>query len=84
MINTKHLLKVTLAWTSIVYAVCYTGVAVYPASRVMLMRYAMHTDFSLASNYFGIGYFISGLIIWNIIAILCVWLFAILFNKIKE
>jgi hypothetical protein len=27
MLNTKHLLKVTAAWTTIVYVVCFAGVA---------------------------------------------------------
>ncbi len=84
MINTKHLLKVASAWTSIVYVICFLGVAIYPASRVMLMRYAMHADFPLTSNYFGFGYFISGLIIWNVIALAGTWLFAFLFNTIKD
>ncbi|OGZ70739.1 MAG: hypothetical protein A3F47_00460 [Candidatus Staskawiczbacteria bacterium RIFCSPHIGHO2_12_FULL_38_11] len=84
MINIKHLLKVTSAWTSIIYVVCYAGVAMYSPIRVMTMRYAMHMDFTFTSGYFGLGYFISGLIIWNVIALLSVWLFAWLFNTIKD
>lgn len=83
MINTKHLLKVASVWTSIVYVVCYGGVAIYPPIRILMMRYALHADVTMTSNYFGIGYFIYGLIIWNIITILGAWLFALLFNKIK-
>jgi hypothetical protein len=84
MINTKHLLRATAAWTSIVYAICYAGVAIYPPIRGLFMRYSLHAEVSLSSNYLGFGYFISGLIIWNIVAALGVWLFAVLFNKIKE
>ena len=84
MINTNHLLKVTSAWTSIVYVVCYGGVAMYPPIRMMTMRYAIHADVNFVSGYFGLGYFISGLIIWNVIALLSVWLFAWLFNTIKQ
>ena len=84
MINTKHLIKVTSAWISIVYIVCYAGVAIYPPIRSFFMKYALHTDFSLKSDFFGIGYFIYGLIIWNIVAILAVWIFSKLFNIIKE
>jgi len=84
MINTKHLLKVTAAWTSIVYTICYLGVALYPDVRALTMRYAMHADTPFTSGYFGVGYFISGLIIWNIVALLSVWLFAYLFNTIKK
>lgn len=83
MIDIKHLLKTTSAWVSIIYAICFIGVAIYPPIRVMTMRYAMHADVALTSNYFGIGYFISGLVIWNVIALFGAWLFAVLFNKIK-
>ena len=84
MINSKHLIKVASAWVSIVYAICFIGVAIYPPSREMFMKFSLHTEVSLNSNFFSIGYFISGLIIWNIVAIISVWLFAILFNKIKK
>mgnify|MGYP001593040752 CR=1 FL=1 len=84
MINTKHLLKVASLWISAVYVVCYLGVALFPASRQWFMRYALHGDVSLTSGYFGFGYFISGLIIWNIVALLGVGLFAYLFNTIKK
>lgn len=84
MINIKHLLKVVSAWTSIVYTICFVGVAIYPPIRIMTMRYAMHEDVNYVSNYFGFGYFISGLIIWNVEAILGAWLFAWLFNTIKQ
>ena len=84
MININHLLKVTSAWISIAYVVCYAGVAMFPPIRMMTMRYAMHMDWSVTSGYFGLGYFISGLIIWNVVALLAVWLFAWLFNTIKQ
>ena len=84
MINIKHLLKVTSIWISIVYVICYAGVAIYPPIRQLFMRYSLHTDVSLASDFFGIGYFISGLIIWNIVTVTSVWLFVYLFNKIKQ
>lgn len=84
MINTNHLLKVALMWVSIVYTVCYAGVAIYPPLRQLFMRYALHADIALTSGYFGIGYFISGLIVWNVVAVAGVWLFASLYNTIKK
>lgn len=84
MINTKHLLKVASAWISIVYAICYAGVAIYPAIRDLFMKYSLHADVNFVSDFFSIGYFISGLIIWNVVAILGVWLFACLFNRIRK
>lgn len=84
MINLKHLIKVVSIWVSIVYVVCFVGVAIFPQSRELFMRFSLHADISFKSDFFNFGYFISGLIIWNIITILAVWLFAVLFNKIKK
>ncbi len=83
MIDTKHLIKVVSAWMSVVYAVCYAGVAIYPPVRDLFMKYSLHADVSFKSDFFGFGYFISGLVIWNIVAITGAWLFAFIFNKIK-
>ena len=83
MINTKHLIKVSSLWVSIAYIVCYFGVAVFPTSREMFVKYSLHANISFGSDFLSLGYFISGLIIWNIIAIAGAWLFAFLFNKIK-
>lgn len=84
MINIKHLLKVTSAWISVVYVVCYAGVAIYPPVRDLFMQYALHTKTTFVSDYFGLGYFISGLIIWNVVALLAAALFAYLFNTFKK
>ena len=48
------------------------------------MRYALHANTSFQSDYFGVSYFIGGLILWNIVAIFLAWLFAALFNGIKK
>lgn len=84
MINTKHLLKVSSAWISIVYAICYMGVAIYPPIRSLFMKYSLHADVTFKSGFFSFGYFIAGLIVWNIVAVVGVWLFAVLYNKIKQ
>jgi len=91
MINTKHLLKVTSVWISVVYAVCFTGVAMFTNIRPVFMRYALHMEVDMGRSIVTLGTFISGLImliigliIWNIIALLAVWLFAFLYNKIKQ
>lgn len=83
MIKTKHLLKVTALWISIVYIICYAGVALWPASRSLFMKYSLHAEVALRSDFFGWGYFFAGLVIWNVVALIGVWLFAALFNKIK-
>jgi hypothetical protein len=83
VINTKHLLKVTALWISFVYIVCFGGVALVPGIRPWFMRYALHMNGSLGENAITFTTFISGLVVWNVIALFGVWLFAFLHNKIK-
>lgn len=84
MINTKHLSKVAAAWISIVYVVCYVGVAFFPGIRPGFMRYSLHMGIDMGRNILTPVTFLSGLVIWNIIAFLGAWLFAALFNGIKK
>lgn len=85
MIHIKHLLKVVSLWISIVYVVCFAGVAIIPGVRTWFMMYALHVEnFDMGQNILTFGTFLSGLVLWNIIAVLAVWLFALLFNLIKR
>ena len=84
MININRLLKVSAAWISVVYAVCYAGVALIPGIREGFMKYALHTAVDTGTDVLTFGTFVSGLIIWNIVAALAVWLFAALYNSIKQ
>lgn len=84
MINTNRLLKAAAAWISIVYAVCFFGVALFPGIRPGFMRYALHTRMELGENVMTLGTFVSGLIIWNVITLLAVWLFAAFYNHTKN
>ena len=84
MINTNHLLKVGAAWISIVYAICFAGVALVPGVRPGFMRWGLHTMMNTGTDILTLGTFVSGLIIWNIIAFVAMWLFATLYNNIKQ
>lgn len=85
MINTKHLLKVSAAWISIVYAICFAGVAVIPGIRPGFMIYGLHMgNFPMGQNVLTFGTFLSGLVIWNMVTLLSVGLFAWLYNTIKK
>ena len=53
MINIKHLLQVAAAWISIVYIVCFAGVALFPTSRELFMRYALHSNIALGQSDIG-------------------------------
>lgn len=81
--NITHLLKVAVAWTSIVWTICYLGVALVPGIREGFMLYALHVNMTLGENVMTLTTFISGLIIWNIVALLAVWLFAYLYNTVR-
>lgn len=81
MRNTKHLLKVTVYWTSIVYTVCYLGVLLFPGIRPAFMLFGLHTALDIGEDVMTVTTYVSGLVIWNIVAILSVWLFAYLYNR---
>lgn len=82
MINTQHALKVAAAWVSIVYLVCFGLVAFFPQARELFARYALHTDVDIGNVITPLT-FVTGLILWNIVAVLAVALFAALFNALK-
>jgi len=85
MINTQRLLKVSAAWMSVVYVVCFGGVAFFPGIREAFMNYALHaTNVGLGENVMTLMTFITGLIIWDVIASAAAWLFAVLWNGIKQ
>ena len=84
MIDSKHLLKVAAAWISVVYVICYVGVAMIPGVRPGFMRYGFHMGIDMGQNVPTLGTFISGLVIWNVVALLAVWLFVVLFNAVKK
>lgn len=83
MINTTHLLKVTASWISIVYIVCFVGVALFSGIRPAFMLYGLHTAVNLGENVMTLTTFVTGLVLWNVVALLAVGLFAALFNRIK-
>ena len=83
MNNLNHLLKVTMVWTTILYVVCYAIVALWPEARELFMQYALHSNFDMGSGNFSVTTFISGLVIWNILDVILVWLFAALYKAIK-
>lgn len=84
MINKKHLVKVTIWWTTIVYTLCFLGVSLFPGLRESFLRNALHLNGTGAQSITTFETFISGLLIWNVVAVLAFWLFATLFNSIKK
>lgn len=84
MINTRHLQKVTIAWVSIVWTVCYAGVLLFPNIRLSFALYALHMTATFGENIMTLTTFVSGLVIWNVVGLLAISLFATLFNRIRE
>ena len=83
MINTNHVLKVTAAWVSVVWTVCFAGVALVPGIRQAFLLYGLHTTTTLGEDVMTLTTFVMGLVIWNVIALLAVGLFAFLFNRMN-
>lgn len=83
MINTPHLVKVGVAWMSIIYVVCFGAVAIYPPIRTLAMRYGLHAEIDLGAPIISPLTFVTGLILWDLAAALTFGLFAALFNRLK-
>jgi 2TM family of unknown function (DUF5676) len=84
MIDTRRLLRVVAAWVTIVYIVCFGGVALIPSVRPWFMHYALHMKISMGESVVTVTTFISGLVIWNVLGLLGAWLFVLLHNQIKQ
>lgn len=82
--NTTRLLKIGLAWTSIVWLVCYLLVGLIPGLGPALFLYLFHLNMGSIENVFTIGNFIVGLVLWNIIVAAGIALVGVLSNYIKD
>jgi len=84
MINMKQTFKVVCLWISIVYMVCFGGVALIPGIRAWFMKYALHTQVDIGADIMTMTTFVTGFVIWNVVAILAVWLYIILTNYFNK
>ena len=84
MINTMRALKISASWVSVVYVVCYAGVALFPGIRPAFMEYALHTRLDTGENVMTVTTFVAGLVIWNVVAALATWLFVALTSYFKD
>lgn len=80
MINTMRAMKIASTWTAVVYAVCYGGVALFPGIRDAFMQYALHTRVSGVEDVLTLTTFVTGLVIWVLVAAVAAWLFAKIAN----
>jgi hypothetical protein len=82
-LDTFRLVKVSMAWVTILYVLCFAAVALFPDIRSLFMQYTLHADVSMGQSVITLGTFVAGLVFWNVIAAFGFGLFAILFNRIK-
>jgi len=82
--NTKQSVKAWIVWINIVYVVCYLLVLLFPSMRVLFVQALIHTEITGMTDSMSFGNFFWGLVMWNILTLLGVWLFAFLFNKFKN
>ena len=68
MIDARHLIKVSMAWSTIVYLVCFGEVAIYPQVRTLFAEYALHINLNLGEHVMTVSTFAAGLVLWNIAA----------------
>lgn len=83
MINTRHLIIVSMAWISVLYVVCFGAVAIDPQIRTLFMKYGLHVELDLGAAVMTPLTFATGLLLWNAAAALTLGLFAVMFNRIK-
>jgi len=84
MINLTRLLKVAVAWTSIAYTACYLVVWFFPGARELFLTTALHAIVPVTSGPFTIGTYVIGLIVWDLLVVVGVWLFVYLWNTIRS
>ncbi len=82
--KTNHLMKISAAWVSIAYVVCYVLFYFIPALRGTFIYYAVHMDIGTAPSVFTLGNFVGGLVFWNVLVVLSIWLWAFLAKRIKN
>ena len=83
MINQTRLLKVSVAWTSITYTACYLVVWLIPGSRELFLSTALHAIVPVTSGPYTLGIYLVGLIVWDLLVVVAVWLFVYLGNTIR-
>lgn len=83
--NTTRAVKIGLAWINITYILCYVIAGLLPAgARPSILPYVLHLSVGPVENIFTLGNFVIGLIIWNLIVGVGIWLVGFLANSIKN
>ncbi len=84
--KTTRAVKIGLAWITITYVLCYMVAGLLPAeARPSLLPYLVHfTTIGPVENIFTLNNFVAGLILWNVIVGVGIWLAGFLARYIKN
>lgn len=81
--STMRVIKISVAWVTIAWIVCYLAFGLIPGLGPTVMPYLLHTNMPM-QNIFSFDNFIAGLILWNLIVVACVALAGLLANSNKK
>ena len=82
--NTTRAIKIGLAWINITYVLCYMILGLIPVSRPSMLPYILHMNVGPVENIFTLGNFFGGLVLWNVIVGVGIWLVGFLARYIKN
>jgi len=82
--NTTRAVKIGLAWINITYVFCYVVLGLLPVVRPSALPYILHLNVGPVENIFTFSNFLVGLILWNVIVGVSIWLVGFLAGYIKN
>lgn len=83
MLNGTKIAKVMVIWGTILYVVCVFFAGILPSVYGWFVSYVVHFGAMPTKPAITFVSAIIGLILWDIVVYLAVWLFVLLYNKMK-
>lgn len=83
MLNGMKISKVAVVWATILYAVCVLVVGLLPSVYGLFSSYIVHFGTTVSKPEITFVSVLIGLILWNIVVFISVWLFVWLYNKMN-
>ena len=83
MLSNAKIAKVTLVWATIVYLACVLIAWVLPSVYTWGAKNMVHFGMTVDAPTLSLAGVIQGLIIWDVVAVVMVGLFVLLYNKLK-
>lgn len=70
-LDTRALIRATVAVMAVAYVICFVFVAVAPGATTAVLGYVIHADLSALARPVGLGDFVAGLVFWTVFVGLC-------------